>query len=199
MSFPTRALLRTCAALLLTGALAAEAAAQDPNATFSYTYLDLVYQTEDVDGFDDDATAIAVDGAYALSDSIHLLASYADGEIEFLGAGISLDTLTVGVGYNSALGDRTDLYLRARYVDAEAEALGLSIGEDGFSVAAGLRFMAAERLELGAAVRHLDLGGSDTGLVAQAIYYATDQIGLGAGMAASDESTALSLGLRFQL
>ena len=121
------------------------------------------------------------------------------GEIEFLGAGISLDTLTVGVGYNSALGDRTDLYLRARYVDAEAEALGLSIGEDGFSVAAGLRFMAAERLELGAAVRHLDLGGSDTGLVAQAIYYATDQIGLGAGMAASDESTALSLGLRFQL
>ncbi|MDP6409359.1 MAG: outer membrane beta-barrel protein [Planctomycetota bacterium] len=199
MLIPLRGLLCPCALLLASSLPLSRAAAQDSASTFSYTYLNITYSMEDVDGFDDDAVGITLDGAIRISDSLHLVGGYGDGEIEAFGTALSLDTYSIGVGYNSPLSDRADLYVRARYIDVEAEALGASASEDGFGFSAGVRFMVAERVELGAALQHLDLGDGDTGFGVGALFYPSERIGLGASLTAFDESTAVAVGLRFQL
>jgi hypothetical protein len=160
----------------------------------TYNYIDAAYLSIDVDDgptFD----GFGVGGSFALTESFHVVGSYAD-----VSKGpMSATTSAVSLGYNHSLNDITDLVARAGWVHGRAKISGFgSESDNGWSVEAGLRAMLSPQFELNGFITYVDLfDDDDTSLSVGGVYYLTHNIGLGAGVSFSDDATGWQVGFRF--
>jgi hypothetical protein len=178
--------MKTFKLLLATAALAVSGSAL---AGPSYTYADFSY-SEALFGTTD---AIAVSGSYAVTDQIHLLGSYVDGETDLLS---DFDGYSVGVGYNRAMTDNMDLVFRVGYADIDVDLAGSS---DVITFEVGPRAMVTDDLELNAAVTYVDSDDLDASLaglrVGGQLYF--DNISVGATVETNEITTALGFNVRY--
>jgi hypothetical protein len=195
-------ILGSVAALAISG----QALAEDG---FSYTYLDLGYTDSELEfsdsGVDADADGdgFRLGGSFALTDRIHLLASYSDLDYEFDVGGLtgetSADILSVGGGVNIPLKPTLDFVGTLAYTKGEIDEADFD--DDGFTLGAGLRGRVAERLELTGGIQYLegdlsDIFG-DTSFGVGARYFFTNMFALVADVNVGDDTTAWMLGGRF--
>ena len=172
---------------------------------FSYTFLQAEYATVDVDGLSDDPDGYALTGSFAINESFFAIVTYSDTSASVSGFDVDLDATTLGLGYHHPLNERTDLVVMASYVDAQLEADGFGFSgeadDQGFSLSGGLRFWALRQLELAANVRYIDLdeSGDDTSFGGNALFYATRNVAVVAGVTIADDSDTFSVGLRLAL
>jgi len=175
------------AALLLALPLAIQAA--EPR----YTYVEAGYFNFDLDDVNVDGDGFNVGGSLALTDLIHVVASYSDGETDQFN--LDFSELDLAVGLNYRLQPGLDVVGRVGYVDTEVE----NFDDDGYSLEGLLRWMANEQLELDAGVKYVDLddSGSDTAFQVAALYSIMPNLALGAGLSVSDDVTQWTLGGRY--
>jgi hypothetical protein len=169
--------------LLATAALAVSGSAL---AGPSYTYADFGYLQAD-EGYID---AIAVSGSYAVTDQVHLLGSYIDGDDD----GDSFDGYSVGVGYNMAMTDGMDLVARISYTEYDFD-----FGDEDFTAfEIGPRAMVTDNLELNGAITYTDYENDDevTGIrVGGQLYF--DNISVGAQAEVDDSDTEIGFNVRY--
>ena len=131
--------VRLAAAAASSLAFAGIANAEEPG----YTYVEAGYVTIDLDDPVDSLDAITLGGSFAVSDRVHVFATYLDGDADadVFGSSFSVDTTqwTVGGGLNLPVAEGTDFVGRLAYVSVEAEAFGFSEDGDGYALSAGLR------------------------------------------------------------
>jgi hypothetical protein len=193
-------ILGSVAALAISG----QALAEDG---FSYTYLDLGYADRELEaddlGFDLDGDGFALGGSFGLTDRIHLVAGFTDLELEVDGqdAGVDAQVMSFGGGVHLPLQSNIDFVGTISYVKGELDGAGGDVDEDGFSLGAGLRGQVAEQLELTGGIQYLDgdLGDflGDTSFNLGARYFFSSAFALVADMNLGDDTTAWTLGARF--
>lgn len=180
-----------CAAALLLAALPFAGQAAEPR----YTYAEAGYFDFDFDDVDVDGDGFSIGGSLALTELLHVTASYADGETDRFD--LDYSQLELALGLNVKLQPGLDVVGRVGYVDVEVDTPFGDADEDGYSLEGLLRWMATEQLELDAGVKYVDLDGSDTAFVAGALFSITENLALGAGLSVSDDITRWTLGGRY--
>lgn len=116
-------------------------AAASANERPSYNYVEGGYAATDLKGLPD-ADGFAVRGSVAFHPNFHVFGDYSNQEFD--NSSLDFDEWRLGVGYNHALGDRTDLLTRVAY---EKVDLGSGFDADGWSVEAGARSALLPNLE----------------------------------------------------
>jgi hypothetical protein len=186
--------------LLLAGAVGAlalsgAAHAADPG----YTYVEAGYLSIGQDAPVDDVSGFALGGSIAVTDRVHVYASYFDGDadVDAFDASIDVKQWTVGAGLNIPVAAGTDFVGRLGYVKAEADAFGYSVDGDGYSLSAGLRAVRA-RWDLEGAVVYTDVEDEgDTTLDLSARYEFVDGLSFGPSVSLGNDS-AFGVSLRYQ-
>ena len=118
----------------------------------SYTFVEAGYARTDIDDLGD-GDGFGVNGSLALNDMFHVFGGYSQQQQEESGVEVDLDQFRIGLGYNHAASDRTDILLRVAYERAESDVgivdVGTINGEaDGYSLEVGARSMLTENLEV---------------------------------------------------
>jgi hypothetical protein len=182
-------------------ALAGPAHADQP----SYTYVEAGYVTIDLEDPLDSLDGFTLAGSLAVTDHVHVFASYLDGDTDFQAGpfrgSVDLQRWAVGAGLNYAIADGVDAVGRVAWVKAEADAdvagFGAAADEDGYAVSAGLRAVRAN-WDLEGAVVYTDVGEEgDTTLDLSARYYFGEQFSVGPTVSIGDD-TGFGLAVRFQ-
>lgn len=165
-----------------------------------YTYGQLGYVNIDVDDVDVDGDGFSLGGSVAITDMIHLLGSYEDGELDGGGVDADLSRLRLGGGVNFAVTPTTDLVGTLYYVNYELDGPGpIDADEDGFGLTGGVRSMLTPALELNGAIRYEDLGGDiddETSLLVGGVYSFTPAFGAYASAEFGDDITEIGVGVR---
>jgi len=178
------------AALLAGSAVAAEGP--------RYTYGEIGYSRVDFDNFSDDADVFGLGGSLAVSDRVHLIASYSNGTIDTSNINIDLETAEVGAGINYPLNNTVDFVADAAYVWAKADAnhgFG-SQDDDGYALSVGLRAMLTPQFELNGGGTYADVSDDNTALYVGAVYNFTNMIAMTGNVSIGDNATAYGVGLR---
>ena len=167
-------------------------------AQFSYTAVELSFVDVEIDAPSVDGDGFEIAGSFEINDSFFALGAYQDQDFDF---GIDGNSLQLGVGYHTELGDDLDFVGTASWVSAEVEAGGLSFDDDGLGIAGGIRAAVADGFQVDAMLNWVDLddSGSDTWIALTGRYYFNEQIAgfvrLGVGQ---DDADTLQLGARFE-
>jgi opacity protein-like surface antigen len=165
-------------------------------ADLNYNYLQAGYQRFDFDGASEEFDGYGIGGSFAVGDNWFIDASY--GTID-LGAGVDLDTMSVGFGYHVGISDNADFYGSLSWVRADVSIAGLGSGnEDGYGATIGLRGMVGENVELTGHVNYSDLGdGADGTTVGAGLLYSfTDNFAVGIFIDVDEDATAYGGGVR---
>ena len=129
--------LTTLAALALLAATPFAASAADG---LSYNYVQGGYVASKTDGPDADGWGLG--GSVAVHPNVHLFGNYANQEID--GTSVDFDQWRAGVGFNKAIGAKTDFVANAAYEKYDA---GSGLDFDGYSVEGGVRSALTTHLE----------------------------------------------------
>lgn len=197
MTLLSRSVRLACVAAAGSLAFAGVANAEEPG----YTYVEAGYVTIDLDDPIDSLDAFTLGGSLAVTDRVHLFATYLDGDADadVFGSSFSVDTTqwTVGGGLNLPIAAGTDFVGRLAYVKVEAEAFGFSEDGDGYSLSAGLRARKAA-WELEGFVVYEDIEDEDdTRVDLGARWFFTDAFSVG-GLATLGENTGFGVNLRYE-
>lgn len=159
----------------------------------SYNYVDIGYLDLDLDG-GGSIDGYGLTGSFAVAEQFHIFAGYA----RFSEGILTLDTTTLGGGWNMPLNQTTDFVARLGLVRVGASATGFgSASDNGWSVQGGIRSMVAPQFELNAFVTHTDVDGSDTAFSVGGVWHFTNNFGVSGGLSFSDGDTVKGLGVRF--
>ncbi len=107
----------------------------------SYNYVEGGYVSTDLKGLPD-ADGFGVKGSVAFHPNFHVFGDYANQEFD--NTSVDFDQWRLGLGYNHALTDRTDLLTRVAYEKVDFGSIGSA---DGWSVEAGARSALLPNLE----------------------------------------------------
>jgi hypothetical protein len=175
-------------------AVSANAVADGPD----YSYIQGSYGQIEFDDFDVDGDGFGISGSAALTERFHLFGGYTTAD---MGAGVDLNQLEAGVGFNHPVSDTVDVVLSLAYVSAEIDATGLgSVDDSGYGAGIGLRGMLTPVLEVNGDLQYVDFGdgGDDTGFGAGFLYSFTDQFAAGASGDWSGDFSTYQLNARFR-
>jgi hypothetical protein len=207
------AALNRCVLRLLLGAasfagFATIALAQGPR----YSFVEAGWQNIELEddgtfGEDLDGDGLAVGASFAVTDMLHIFASYGDSDFDLNVFGIDVNvgqnTLAAGAGLNFDVSETVDIVGQLAYVDAEIEVdvPGFGSGsedESGYGLAVGVRGMVTEDFELNAWINYVDLGddASDTTFSFGGVYNFTPVFALQAGMSFGDDVNSIGVGAR---
>ncbi|MGH8497135.1 MAG: outer membrane beta-barrel protein [Gammaproteobacteria bacterium] len=174
------------------------AAAQE----LSYDWVELAYVDTELDvdgpggGFDVDGDGFAVGGSFSLTDAFQVIASYTDLDFDF---DVDTTAFAIGAGYRYGISENADLVASLSYVSGEVDTNFGDADDNGFSLAAGFRGFVADQVELEGGVSYTDLdeSGDETALFGEGRYWFNDEFAAGAGIAFSDDATALMISGRY--
>lgn len=173
-----------------------------------YTYAEVGYfnlEFDEVDVLDLDGDGYFIGGSAALTEMVHVVGGYADGEIDVENTSLSADytSASLGLGVNYRVATNIDIVGRVSYVSAEVDVGGgLDVDEDGYGIGIGLRGMASPQLEFNGGLSYTDLGGdfdAETALHVGGVYSFTDAFAVSGGLVVSDDATEFRLGGRWYI
>ena len=180
--------------LLAAVSMSGAALAQD----LDYNFVQASYGQFELDGVDADGDGFGIGGSMAVSDSFHLFGSYAMADFDF---GVDMNTLSLGVGYNTPVAESIDLIASLAYVSAEVEASGFGSADDnGYGLGVGLRGMATPAVELQGGISYVDFGGNsdgDTSFGAGLLYHFSESFAAGVSGEWGDDISSYQLNGRF--
>jgi hypothetical protein len=165
----------------------------------SYNYVQAAYQhveIDDIGGFDVDGDGFAFGGSFELADDWHVFGSYGTADFDF---GVDFNELLVGVGFHTAISERTDFVANVSYVSVEVDVGGFgSADDDGFGAEIGIRSMVSPDFELAGYITQVELddSGGETGLRGEAWYSVSETFAVGASIDAADDVTTFGIGGR---
>lgn len=194
---------RAVPALIVGVAIAPDVSAlalvQSPDARpFSYSFAEVSVFRTDIDDFDEESDGFGLQGAYGFAENFYVFAGASRESVDVSGFGdLDVDTVQVGAGFHTPIGDRTDFVGELAYVHAEAELAGVDDSEDGWAASVGVRHWLAERFEVDGSITHVDLDDSDTGFGFGGQFYATEKLSIGASYTVFDDTDTIALGVRF--
>jgi hypothetical protein len=191
----------TLATTVLGGVLVANAAAAAEQGP-SYTYMEAGYAHVELDDFDANGEALALEGSVALTDMFHLVGGYQDGTIEADGnVDVDVSTMEVGAGMHFPINPTIDFVTQATWVSTEVDVDGFGgVDDDGYGLGMGLRAMLSPKFELDGSVHYVDINDSDdTSFGAKAIYHFTDMFAMTGSVVSGEETTTYGLGVRMNL
>jgi hypothetical protein len=164
-------------------------------ADFDYTFVDAgLVDTEIETGVGDvSGDGIGINGSFAVSDSVHIVAGYSDIGYDF---NIDGSSMNVGVGFHTDINDDLDFVADVSYIDVEVDTPFGSADEDGLGIGGGIRFHAGEKVELDAGLQYVDLDDSDTVLNVGGRYYFSDSFALNASLSDADAGMSWIIGIR---
>ncbi|GEM_PF-1202042 len=137
-----------------------------------YTYVEGGWQHVELTGTgipgdeDPDGDGFIGGGSYAVTDLIHVFASYGAATLDvrssdpsILNTDVDLTQLDVGAGINYAVTDAIDVVARAAYVDTDADVDGSGSSSDGgYRLEVGVRGMATPSIEINGGLSYADVG-----------------------------------------
>jgi len=188
------------ASSVFAGVLVANAAAADegPN----YTFIEAGYVHVEIDDFDADGEALALQGSVAVTDMFHLIGGYQDGTIDGpFGIDVDVSTLELGGGMNFALSPTVDFVGQVAWLSTEVDVSGLGdVDDDGYGLGAGIRAMISPRFEVGAGVNYADIADDgQTTFGGEVLYHFTDMFAVTGGVTVGEDSTSYGVGVRANL
>jgi hypothetical protein len=189
------------ASTVLGGVLIANAAAaaeQGPN----YTFMEAGYAHVELDNFDADGEALALEGSVALNDMFNLVGSYQDGTIEGdFNVDVDVSTVELGGGMHFPINPNIDFVTQLTWVSTEVDVDGFGgVDDDGYGIGAGLRAMLSPKFELDGSVKYVDINNSDdTSFGAKAIYHFTDMFAMTGSVVSGEDTTTYGVGVRMNL
>lgn len=182
-------------AVLLAVFLAAAASADSS----SYTFLEAGYQSVNLDlsgGREVDGEGFGLSGSFEIGDNMFGFASYSDTGFDF---NVDTTQLQLGLGWRTALTDRTDFFALAAYVDVEADAQGAgSFDQSGYGVGIGVRSDVTDMIQLYGEIDYVNLGsGSDSTAVDGGIWFNfSDSFAFGLSVGVDDDLTSYGASAR---
>ena len=178
-------------------ALSASAAAQD----FDYNYLSLGYERVTLDDgtFDVDGDGIGLNGSFEIGESFFVFGGYGMAEFEEAGIEVDADTLSIGLGWHTALSNEVDFVAGLSYEYIDLSALGISVDDNGIGLGVGLRFAASDAIEVNGGIDYVDYsdGGDDTTFGLGMLYSVSDNVDIGVRGEWGDDSSAYGINGRF--
>ncbi|WP_206486186.1 porin family protein [Thalassotalea sp. G2M2-11] len=165
-----------------------------------WDYASISYQSVDIDG--DKLTGFAISGSKLLNKDFFIAGSYgnASDDVKIYNSRVDVDfnTLSLGLGYRSAISQTTDLFGVISYEDMEVEASyqgnSESESENGYGLALGVRSMLSEKIELSGSIKYIDIADeTETAFGVTALYNFTEQFSAGVGFSKSDDVDAISV------
>lgn len=167
-----------------------------------YTYAEVSVAHVEFDDFNNaDGDEYGIDGSLALTDMLHIFASYAQGQVDS-GGFSSIDTTSAqaGIGLNYAVSPTIDLVGRVAYVYSKAELNNFDVDDSGAGLSFGARAMVAPQIELNGGISYVDFGDSnDTALDLGAVYSFTEMFAVTANASFGDNASSIGAGLRLYL
>ena len=156
----------------------------------------LSYQSMNLDG--DKFTGFGFSGSKLLGTNVFLNGSVTNVSGEINSSDWDYKTKSVGLGYRTALSEKTEFYGVVSYEDVElAGSFGWfsqSASDNGVGLAVGVRSMKTDKLELNGGFKYIDIAEeSDTALSLGALYNFTKQFSAGVGITKSDDIDTVSV------
>ena len=190
--YPAGALVSVLVSVLVS-ALALTSPVALAESDINYTYLEAAYVDTEIDDIDGDG--FALEGSFAISDSVFVIAGYGNLDLDF---GADADQWSAGIGAHTSLSDRTDLVGSVRYVDAEVDTFFGSFSDDGYGLNVGLRSHVTDVVELEGGINYIDLdaSGDETTLEIAGHYFFAPEFSVGLGVEMGSDLTAWHLGAR---
>lgn len=173
-------------------------------AGLSYSYIEGGYGETEIDSdVSADGDGYRVSGSIAVGPAYHIVAEYstADLEVDNFNIDASIDTISVGFGYNYPINPRADVIGRILYVQSDFEVdsplFNVNADDSGIGFQMRLRGAVAERVEIEGGIDYVDAGNEETSLVVEGRYFLTQALALGAGIEIGDDTTSYGVTLRF--
>ena len=186
------------ASTVLGGVLLANAAAAAEHGP-NYTFMEAGYQHVEIDDFEADGDALALQGSFALNDMFNLVGNYQDGSIDSdFGVEVDVTTLELGGGMHLPLSPTVDFVSQLTWVTTELDAGAFGdVDDDGYGVGAGVRAMVTPQLELAGGINYMDVADEDdTSFGGKVVYHFTDMFAMTGAAQFGDNATTYGLGLR---
>lgn len=183
--------LTTLAALAASGSAMADG--------ISYNLVEGGYVSNEIDEFGLDGSGFAINGSFAINDSMFGFASVIDANYD-QGSDLDSTAVSVGLGFKWSLSDTLDLTSGVSYENQRLQFSGISLSnDDGVGIQVGLRSRVSESLELSAGVKYTDFGNGldDYTLGAGGRYYFSPNFAAGIDFSDNDDGTAWSILLRY--
>lgn len=176
-------------------ALATPVLAETP----SYNYVDLTWQSADLDDdfFDVDGDGFGVSGSFEVAENWHVVGGYSSLGFDF---GVDFNVLQLGGGWHNDISPNASFYADAVWINAEVEASGFgSEDESGFGINIGMRGNIGDRFELEGGIGYADLGdGADgTSIGGRGWYKFNNQFAVGLGFEFDEDINSYGIGGRF--
>ncbi|HSD74404.1 MAG TPA: outer membrane beta-barrel protein [Steroidobacteraceae bacterium] len=173
-------------------------------AGLSYSYVEGGYGETEIDNdVSADGDGYRVAASLAIGPTYHVVAEYstADLEVDNFNIDASVDTISVGFGYNYPINPHADVIGRVLYVQSDFEVdspfFDVDSDDSGIGFQMRLRGEVMERAEIEGGIDYVDVGDADTTLVLEGRYFLTQALALGAGIEIGDDTTSYGVTLRF--
>lgn len=203
---------KTLLGLALLAALPFAASAQNASG-LNYNYVEGGYVATNLDNNDGDIDADGIGGnaSFALSDNFHVFGGFNrqdSDRFDFLGSRVKtdVDQWRLGVGYNHAIGQSTDLVARAAYekfevgdVTVGGQRYAVNDGDDGYSAEVGVRTAFTSNFEGHAYAGYQDFGSGNDDFYGRvgALVKFNDNWGVSGDVKIADGGTEWFVGPRF--
>lgn len=204
----SRYAFRLVVGTVICGCFSTGAFAQGPR----YSYVEAGWQNTELEddgtfGDDLDGDGLFLGASFAVTDMLHIFASYGDSDLDLNVLGFDVNvgysTLAAGAGMNFDISETVDFVGQLAYVDAEVDVSVPGFGsasedESGYGLGVGVRGMVTEDFELNAWVNYVDLGddASDTAFSFGGVYSFTPVFALQAVFSFGDDVNSFGVGAR---
>ncbi|HEY6598628.1 MAG TPA: outer membrane beta-barrel protein [Pseudomonadales bacterium] len=185
------------ASTVLGGVMLANAAMASEHG-LDYTFMEAGYQHVEIDDFDADGEALALQGSVALNHMFNLVGNFQDGSIDAGAADVDVTTIELGGGMHLPLSPTVDFVTELTWINMELDAGGFGdVDDDGYGLGAGVRAMVTPSLELGGGIKYSEVADEDeTSFGGKIVYHFTDMFAMSGMASFGDNTTTYGLGLR---
>jgi len=167
--------------------------------SFSYTYVELLYNVTDYDDVNSDAKGFAIEGSYDINPNFNVIGFYQSDSLDVLGQDFDTNGWGLGIGTHRPINEKVDFYSTLQFLYRDADFVGASDSKTGYGFSFGLRAMALKRLELDAEILYSYVYQSDTSLGLTGRLYVTNSLSASVGAAIGDDLNRFTAGLRYNI
>ena len=157
---------------------------------FRYDYIDALYVETDVPGSSENADGYLFEGSFGITEDLRLLIGQRN--VDQTTGGIDIEETKFGAGFHREVSENADLVIDLFLLDGK--------GDNGSGASGGVRAWLSDRIEVGATLEYLDIyGDDDLGLGLNAVWYASQELGLVGRFVDVGDQTTIGFGVRATL